>query len=416
MEERYYMHLNMLGNQIKNGVLEKLSTEPVTGLYEGRIYYNTTTKDVWFYDGTSWQSFWDSNEDVAWLIEQVNIILAELENSDDETIAYILDQIDNIIPGTISDHISNTSNPHSTTLEKARLAGDTLAGDINMGQNTVTNLKEPVTDSDAATKAYVDATAQGLRVRKQLDYATTDNLTVTVDGSQSTKTLTSTVNGILEIDGMNPPVGSNILVKDQTNAVDNGIYIVTDTGSASTPFILTRNTNYDDYPDPVELNAGNFFFIKYGSTLNSTGWVLTSYNISDPVVDTDPLVFVQFSGAGTYTGIGSIKFDGNTIYFDAAESAGTGLIARTVAGQTHILDVVGYTPITGTTVQRKRIYDINLLAETLYALNHNFGVQVSITALDSTGRNIEISWQNINTNQTQLYSTIGFTAKIIVTG
>lgn len=40
MEERYYMHLNMLGNQIKNGVLEKLSTEPVTGLFEGRIYYN----------------------------------------------------------------------------------------------------------------------------------------------------------------------------------------------------------------------------------------------------------------------------------------------------------------------------------------------------------------------------------------
>lgn len=180
MEERYYMHLNMLGNQIKNGVLEKLSTEPVTGLFEGRIYYNTTSKNVWFYDGTTWQSFWDSNEDVAWLIEQVNIILGELENSDDETIAYILNQIDNIIPGTISDHISNTSNPHGTTLEKARITDDTLAGDINMGQNTVTGLKEPVLDSDDATKAYVDATAQGLKIRKQLDYATTVNLNVNV--------------------------------------------------------------------------------------------------------------------------------------------------------------------------------------------------------------------------------------------
>lgn len=59
-------------------------------------------------------------------------------------------------------HITNTSNPHSVTLEQARVVGNTLSGIVNMNGNRIINLSTPTDNSDAATKDYVDSKVQGL--------------------------------------------------------------------------------------------------------------------------------------------------------------------------------------------------------------------------------------------------------------
>lgn len=58
-------------------------------------------------------------------------------------------------------HTGSTSNPHSTTLEQARTAGATIAGNINANNaGTITNLPDPSADQDAANKRWVNAQIQ----------------------------------------------------------------------------------------------------------------------------------------------------------------------------------------------------------------------------------------------------------------
>jgi hypothetical protein len=83
-------------------------------------------------------------------------------------------------------------------------------------------------------------------------------------------------------------VGSRILVKSEANAAHNGVYVV---DSAT---VLTRASDYNSVP---EVEAGDFIFVQDGDTYNDSGWVQTT---SVTTIGTDPILFTQFSGAGTY--------------------------------------------------------------------------------------------------------------------
>jgi hypothetical protein len=101
-------------------------------------------------------------------------------------------------------------------------------------------------------------------------------------------TLTTT-SAITVIDGITLSVSDRILIKDETTEANNGIYVYT----SST--VLTRATDFDT---PTEMAGGDFVFVTSGTVNNDSGYVMT-----DPVttVGTDPVLFLQFSGAGTYT-------------------------------------------------------------------------------------------------------------------
>ena len=74
--------------------------------------------------------------------------------------------VDTNISSSVSAHTSLTNNPHSVSLEQARLVNNTLSGNISMGGNSITSLATPSSDADAATKGYVDSVAQGLSWEK----------------------------------------------------------------------------------------------------------------------------------------------------------------------------------------------------------------------------------------------------------
>ena len=179
--------------------------------------------------------------------------------------------------------------------------------------------------SSSAIQSAIQISQQGLDTKQSATAATAASLIVTAAGSGVGKTLTATINGVLFIDGVSTWVDVNIdggstnpyattnkasrvLIKNQVNAIDNGIYVVTDKGSASTPFVLTRSIDADD---GTQLNPQAFIFVESGTTNANSGFTLS--NTSPITIDTTPLTFTQFSGAGSITAGAGLAKTGNTL-------------------------------------------------------------------------------------------------------
>lgn len=182
-------------------------------------------------------------------------------------------------------------------------------GSVSVSSARVINAADPVNPQDLATKNYVDGAVSGLDVKQSVRLATTGVLPAnTPSGSGVGKTLTADSNGALSVDSVTPSVGNRLLVKNETAGENNGVYIVTQVGDGSNPFILTRATDYDQN---AEVTANSFFFVEEGTVNSDTGWTLTT---NDPItVDSTSLSFSQFSGAGQIVAGEGLSKTGNTL-------------------------------------------------------------------------------------------------------
>ncbi len=189
----------------------------------------------------------------------------------------------------------------------------------------VTISNAPTNASHAATKAYVDGLASGINWHQACFLATVAALGQTPTYSNGTlgdgATLTASSNARLSVDGTNASTNDRILVKNQANAVHNGIYVVTDQGSASTPWVLTRSDDFDNSQYTVQ--AGDAIFVRSGATNANQGFVVTSQGTGTAgahVLGTDEVTFTQFTGVALFdAGNGLIK-TGNTIDVVTANS------------------------------------------------------------------------------------------------
>ena len=157
----------------------------------------------------------------------------------------------------------------------------------DMSSNSATKLA-----TQQSIKAYVDSVAQGLNVKTACAVATTAN--ITLSGEQT-------------IDGVATST-SRVLVKDQTDASENGVYV-----SASGAW--SRATDFDN---PQEV-ASSFIFIEGGTNYADTGWVCTNEPES-VTVGTDDITFSQFSDAGHITAGTGLTKTGNTLSVDASQT------------------------------------------------------------------------------------------------
>ena len=135
------------------------------------------------------------------------------------------------------------------------------AADVSFANYKLTNLATPTNASDAATKGYVDGVAEGLHIHASVVAATTANLVATYSNGTSGVGATLTNNdtqAALVLDGVTVSVSDRVLIKNQTTASQNGIYTVTDTGSVSTNWVLTRATDFDT---SAEIQGGDFVFV-----------------------------------------------------------------------------------------------------------------------------------------------------------
>jgi len=145
---------------------------------------------------------------------------------------------------------------------------------VSFNSQKITSLADPTSAQDAATKAYVDAARSGLDVKQSVRVATTGN--ITLSGTQT-------------IDGVAVSAGDRVLVKNQSTASDNGIYVVA-AGS------WARATDADS---DAEVTPGMFTFIEEGTVNADSGWVLSTN--ATITLGTTSLTFAQFSGTGSIT-------------------------------------------------------------------------------------------------------------------
>lgn len=196
----------------------------------------------------------------------------------------------------------------SITSKPTTLSGFGITDAVNKGGDTMTGLLilsgDPVANLGAATKQYVDNVAQGLDPKASVKAATTAN--ITLSGPQT-------------IDGVALVAGDRVLVKNQTTAQTNGIYIVQAAA-------WTRSTDMDVWTEV----PGAFCFVEQGSTLGDTGWVCTSDQ--GGTLNTTPITFVQFTGAGTYSAGTGLTLSGTTFSItNTAVTAGSYGSASAVA-------------------------------------------------------------------------------------
>jgi hypothetical protein len=163
----------------------------------------------------------------------------------------------------------------------------------------------PANGTDIVNKDYADSIATGVNFHQSVRLATTTTLpayTYNNGTSGVGATLTASANGALSVDGVAAVAGNRVLIKNEISAAEayNGIYTVTQVGNGSTPYILTRATDFNSAGSGVnQIDAGDFFLVTAGSTQSNTSFVQqTPLPIT---VGTTAIVFVQFGGSTTYS-------------------------------------------------------------------------------------------------------------------
>ena len=153
----------------------------------------------------------------------------------------------------------------------------------------------PVSDANFATKGYVDSTSEGLDVKDSVKVATTAN--ITLSGTQT-------------IDGVAISADERVLVKDQSTASQNGIYLCK-AGSWARADDMAAGSDA----------AGAFTFVEQGSTYSDVGFVCSS-NKGSAVTGTNNLAFTQFSGQSNVTAGNGLDKSGNELSLDLKANGG----------------------------------------------------------------------------------------------
>jgi hypothetical protein len=229
---------------------------------------------------------------------ELNAALAELQGDIDTRAT----------ASSVSDHLSDSSDAHDASAisfsatgniaatdvqaaiaeldsEKLALAGGTMTGALTLSGS-------PSAALHAATKGYVDNAINGLSWKQAVRLASTANVV-----------LASALEAGDTIDGEVLVTGDRVLLKDQTNTTENGIYVVKASGAPD------RSSDMDETTPVNEIN-GAACFVADG-TQRGISFVMAGSPVS--TLGSDALVFVQFSAAGAYIGGTGITVSGNTI-------------------------------------------------------------------------------------------------------
>jgi hypothetical protein len=264
--------------------------------------------------------------------------------------------------------VSITSGVSSVSGTTSQIAVSSTTGDIVLSlpntvvfPGTVTLNADPSQALEAATKQYVDSVAQGLDVKASVRVATTENGTLATDFD----------NGSV-VDGVTLATGNRILIKDQTDATANGIYVVQASGAP---------TRSSDMNEGSEFPSA-FTFVEAGTSNADKGFVCTNNSVTIGVTE---ITFSQFSGAGTFVAGNGLTLTGNSF------SINTGVTADLTTAQTFTNKTLTSPTLTTPTVTGLKLDDSSIVFEGT-ANDHETTLTVTdptadrtITIQDATG-------------------------------
>jgi hypothetical protein len=341
MARKFLVSIDLNKNELQNAVIQNLATAPATPL-AGQVYYNTTDNQLYIYNGTRWEVagnaiisgllsarpaaatvdsgtiyyatdnylFYYSNGSAWAQTNQFGTVTAQTSygassgngSSTDYARAdhtHGTPALGTATPANVA-NATGSAGSASTPSKEDHTHAFIPTADISFAGFKITSLATPTADTDAANKGYVDSVAQGLDTKASVVAATT------TDGTLATAFDNGSV-----VDGVTLVTGDRILIKNQTDATANGIYVVAASGAP------TRS---------ADMNAGSEFpsayvFVEQGTVNADTGWVCT--NNAPVTLGVTNITWTQFSGAGTYTANNGVVLNGSVFSF--APESGKGL-------------------------------------------------------------------------------------------
>jgi len=215
------------------------------------------------------------------------------------------------------------------------------------GLTSVTLTQDPTTNFQAATKQYVDnATSTALTYHDPTQAATTATLasitggTVTYNNGAAGVGATLTLsNALTVLDGYTLLNTNRILVKNEANQANNGVYTWATGGT-----VLTRATDADTYGSSTnQLSLNSYFFTQNGTVNKGTSFVVTT--VGTITFGTTAITFAEFSTSQVYTGTSPINVSGTVISLTTvpANLGGTGYSSYTIGD---LLYATGSTTLT----------------------------------------------------------------------
>lgn len=219
---------------------------------------------------------------------------------------------------------------------------------VTLTSGTITTA--PTSSNDIVNKSYADSIASGINFHAACNYATAAALPANTYNNGTSgvgATLTAVAVGTLTIDGYTfvvGDVGKRILVKNEVTGANNGVYTLTQAGTALLPYILTRATDYDTSGTGTnEIDEGDMVLVLAGTVNANTSWVQqTPLPIT---VGTTALVFLQFAAVQTYTAGTGLSLITNQFSITNIGTAGT----YGSATQTPVLTTNAQGQVTGVT-------------------------------------------------------------------
>ena len=428
MSRKFLVSIDLNKNELQNAVIQNLATAPATPS-TGQVYYNTVDNQMYIYNGTRWEVagnavtsgllsarpsassvdtgtiyyatdnylFYYSNGS-AW--QQANAfgsVTAQssygASSADGTATTYSHSDHTHGTPalGTATPNaiagVTGSAGTASAPSKEDHVHAFTPAADLSMAGFKLTNVATPSADTDAANKGYVDSVAQGLDTKASVVAATTTNGTLA----------TAFANGQV-IDGVTLATGNRILIKNQTDATANGIYVVAASGA---PARSTDMDNGTEFP-------GAYAFVEQGTVNADTGWVCT--NNAPVTLGSTNIVWAQFSGAGTYTANNGVLLTGSVFSF-APESGkglqtgseGAAIKLATTSGLNVASDLAvgagnGISVLTNTVaidsavVVSKYAASVGDGAATSYTVTHNLGTRdIVVSVYDNASPYSEVS-------------------------
>ena len=279
MAQKFLTNIDLNQNQLINASFEVVGTDPSSGNFEGRLIYQSTTDTIKVYANGAWRSLPHTivSGGGAGIAEALTV--SESNGTITLTLAVADTDSAGLLPAAMWNMLTDaTSDATASKLVKRDGNGNAKVAD-------------PTDNAHIATKGYVDAARQGLDVKASVRVA-----------SVAPVAIASALEAGDTIDGITLVAGDRVLLKDQSTASENGIYVAVASGAAS---------RADDANTSAKVTTGMFTFVAEGTVNGDNGFVLTT---NDTItLGTTGLTFVQFSGAGQVIAGAGLTKSGNTL-------------------------------------------------------------------------------------------------------
>ena len=282
MAQKFLTNLDLNQNQLINARFQVVSSFPaVENTFEGHLVYNSTTDVIAVYANGAWRSLPHTivSGGGAGIAEALTV------STSNGTVTLTLNVADTDSAGLLPAAMWQMLNDATSDATASKL--------VKRDSNGNAKVADPTDNAHIATKGYVDAARQGLDVKASVRLA-----------SVAPVAIASALEAGDAIDGVTLAEGDRVLLKNQSTASENGIYVVVASGAGAASRAPDADTS-------AKVTTGMFTFVSEGTANGDNGFVLTT---DDAItLGTTGLTFVQFSGAGQVIAGAGLTKNGNTL-------------------------------------------------------------------------------------------------------